>query len=101
MTNIELRACPCCGGKGELGRYDPYDGYQGNLGRYFVSCTACGLETPRTFRTKEDAAEVWNERATPDDIVRCGECIHRIERFRQSCIGRPKDWFCADGVRRR
>lgn len=33
-------------------------------------------------------------------VVRCGECIHRLEHFRQSCIGRPKDWFCADGKRR-
>lgn len=32
--------------------------------------------------------------------VRCGECIHRHDPRRFSCQGRPKDWYCADGVRR-
>lgn len=64
MNNNELKGCPCCGGKAELGYHDPYDGYQGSLGRYFVTCTACGLETPRTFKRKTEAAEVWNRRAT-------------------------------------
>lgn len=62
MNKHELKPCPCCGGKAELGYHDPYDGYQGNLGRYFVTCTACGLETPRTFKRKAEAVEVWNRR---------------------------------------
>lgn len=33
------------------------------------------------------------------EVVRCGECIYRTSN-NQRCIGRKKDWFCADGERK-
>lgn len=33
-------------------------------------------------------------------VVTCGECIHRHDPRRQSCIGRRPDFFCADGEKR-
>ena len=33
------------------------------------------------------------------EVVRCGECRHRTNGWPQ-CKGRPKDWFCADGLGR-
>lgn len=59
---ITLKSCPFCGAEARFIFYDPFDGYQGNLGRYFVACTWCGCETPRSFKTKERAAETWNRR---------------------------------------
>ena len=34
------------------------------------------------------------------EVVRCGECVYRTSG-KPSCQGRHKDWFCANGVRRR
>ena len=100
MADIELKTCPCCGGRA-MAWYDiPFTSNEIGVGGFRVECVECHLKTTM-FRTKKEAIESWNERSTPDDIMRCGECIHRIERFRQSCIGRPKDWFCADGIRGR
>jgi hypothetical protein len=33
-------------------------------------------------------------------VVTCGECMHRHDHRRQSCIGRHPDFFCADGEKR-
>lgn len=62
MNDIELRTCPCCGGKAKSHYYDPYDGYQGNLGRYWICCTECNLRTDE-FPSLKKAADNWNERA--------------------------------------
>ena len=32
-------------------------------------------------------------------VVRCKDCVHR--RSRPHCAGRPMDWYCPEGVRRR
>lgn len=32
--------------------------------------------------------------------VTCGECIHRNDPNRPSCIGRKPDFFCAAGVKK-
>ena len=61
MTNIELKPCPCCGGKAKSYYDDPYDGYQGHLGRYFIGCTECNLRTS-DFSSLKKAVEAWNER---------------------------------------
>ena len=35
------------------------------------------------------------------EVVRCGECWHRFAgHFGMMCIGRPNDFFCANGERR-
>ena len=36
------------------------------------------------------------------EVVRCGECWHRFTgHFGMMCIGRPNDFFCANGERRK
>lgn len=36
------------------------------------------------------------------ELVRCGECIHRTSgRYGLMCFGRPNDFFCANGERRK
>lgn len=35
------------------------------------------------------------------EVVRCGECIHRTSySFGMICVGRQRDFFCANGERR-
>lgn len=35
-----------------------------NLLYFFIACDNCGIETQRTFRTKEATAMVWNKRVS-------------------------------------
>ena len=58
----ELKQCPFCDGiPTNPFYYDPYDGYQGNLGSYIIKCTNCRAEIQRG--TKEEVTEAWNRRA--------------------------------------
>ena len=43
-----------------------------------------------TFKNKADFVEV----------VRCGNCIHRIEHRWEKCTGRRPDEYCSDGISR-
>ena len=54
----ELKPCPFCGGEAEI--------ISGASNRqvFFVTCDTCGAETPWIARTKAEAAEAWNRRAT-------------------------------------
>jgi len=61
---IELKNCPCCGGKAELGVY--------GLGSptnesWDVRCTKCGLNT-RGYEYKEFVIEAWNKRTELSDL---------------------------------
>lgn len=58
---------------------------------------------PAVPTTMDEVGLVVKALATADlvPVVRCGECIHRHDPRRFSCQGRRKDWFCADGVRRK
>ena len=35
------------------------------------------------------------------EVVRCGNCIHRIEHRWEKCTGRRPDEYCSDGISRR
>lgn len=59
----ELKPCPFCGGEA---RVIPQPNYTDNRCKYFVTCTNCGIETPRTARTGEKAIEAWNRRVDND-----------------------------------
>ena len=64
-------------------------------------CTAVPEEICKAVRSAYDDGFVKGARyAIQYKIVTCGECIHRHNPRRISCQGRPKNWFCADGVRR-
>ena len=68
---------------------------------YFKRCVVLGVELDmhhdkeadkncRHFKNKADFAEV----------VRCGNCIHRIEHRWEKCTGRRPDEYCSDGISR-
>lgn len=61
----DLKPCPFCGCKSvSVVYYDPYDGYQGNLGVYRVLCHNCHAQIERD--TKIKAIVQWNRRAGND-----------------------------------
>ena len=60
MAN-ELKPCPFCGGEAIFMTSRIND-----IVRCFATCTVCGCETPRIYRTWEQLKEVWNRRATND-----------------------------------
>lgn len=57
----ELKSCPFCGAQAivlneaELNRFVTKQ-------LYFVTCTVCGVETPRMYITVSGAKEAWNRR---------------------------------------
>ena len=60
MAN-ELKPCPFCGGEAAMPYYyDPFDGYQGNCGRYVIRCKECSAQIQNQNRNK--AFEEWNRR---------------------------------------
>jgi Lar family restriction alleviation protein len=61
MNDDDLKSCPCCGGKAFF-VVEP--SVYSNSFFYFIACDDCGIETLRTFRTKEAAARVWNKRVS-------------------------------------
>ena len=69
-----LKKCPCCGGEASF----LFTDIPGTCRKFFISCEVCGLETPRTFSTKEAAANVWNTRHE-STIVYCKDCKHYLQ----------------------
>lgn len=68
-NTIPLKPCPFCGGKAEL-YYAPYNKMK-LIPCYSAFCTECRIMIGTTknnmtdfFRTKEEAAEAWNRRAS-------------------------------------
>lgn len=65
MNAIILRPCPFCGGAAtvitiqDIGDRAP---------KFFGACTKCGVETPRTSRSRQEAADNWNRRPKPKGI---------------------------------
>lgn len=56
------KPCPFCGSTDiSVFYYDPYDGYQGDLGVYKVRCRQCGVTLQNKDITK--AMDAWNTRA--------------------------------------
>ena len=67
MSEIELKACPFCGGRPKHASTDGAGYWQQSAihppqpGRRFVICDHCGVETD-TYKTPTSAAEAWNRR---------------------------------------
>ena len=64
--NITLRPCPFCNGKAVfLNAQMPFE----RARHYFVACSKCGVETPRTSRSRIEAAQRWNMRRKGGTVV--------------------------------
>lgn len=59
----ELKFCPFCGGEAKYMEIKDFF-----ISR-FVTCTKCGIETPRNCLTRKDAIKKWNTRKPLDNIV--------------------------------
>lgn len=59
----ELKCCPFCGGKAKYMEIKDFF-----ISR-FVTCTKCGIETPRNCLNRKDAIKRWNTRTPMDNIV--------------------------------
>ena len=52
-----------------------------------------------SFPETDGGCKCFKDKRKLVEVVRCGECIYRTSN-NQRCIGRRKDWFCANGERR-
>ena len=59
----ELKCCPFCGAEAKYMEIKDFF-----ISR-FVTCTKCGIETPRNFLNRKDAIKRWNTRTHMDNIV--------------------------------
>ena len=59
----ELKCCPFCGGEAKYMEIKDFF-----ISR-FVTCTKCGIETPRNCLNRKDAIKRWNTRTSMDNIV--------------------------------
>ena len=59
----ELKCCPFCG------REAKYMEIKDFFISRFVTCTKCGIETPRNFLNRKDAIKRWNTRTPMSNIV--------------------------------
>lgn len=66
MNAITLRSCPFCGGAAAI---ITTQGVWERVPKFFVACTKCGVETPRTSRSRQEAAARWNQRPKPKGIT--------------------------------
>lgn len=59
----ELKCCPFCGEKAK------YMEIKNFFISRFVTCTKCGIETPRNCLNRKDAIKRWNTRTPMANIV--------------------------------
>ena len=59
----ELKCCPFCGGEAKYMEIKDFF-----ISR-FVTCTKCGIETPRNCLNRKDAIKRWNTRKPMANIV--------------------------------
>ena len=59
----ELKCCPFCGGEAKYMEIKDFF-----ISR-FVTCTKCGIETPRNCLNRKDAIKRWNTRTPMANIV--------------------------------
>lgn len=62
MTKTELKPCPFCGGKPDLGSYSSSE-------NWIVVCSKCEAET-QIYETEREAVKAWNTRQVEDDKVK-------------------------------
>lgn len=60
----ELKCCPFCGGEAKYMEIKDFF-----ISR-FVTCTKCGIETPRNCLNRKDAIKRWNTRKPMANIVK-------------------------------
>ena len=77
-SDIKLLPCPFCGGEA---RYMEIKDF---FIQRFVTCTKCGIETPRNCLNRKDAIKRWNTRKPMDRIVEQLE-EHRANFDCRSC----------------
>lgn len=90
----ELKPCPLCGSMEIKQRlYDPYDGYQGDCGRWKTRCASCGAEIER--RRKDDSTEAWNNRTESEELKFTRQFIH--EHGLEFALASAWKRWCEDG----
>ena len=72
----ELLNCPFCGGEAKYMEIKDFF-----ISR-FVTCTKCGIETPRNCLNRKDAIKRWNTRKPMDNIV---EKLEEKTEFLKDC----------------
>lgn len=60
MTDEILKPCPFCGGKANLYKEYPFDGYQRESPTYTVTCS--GICAKMCSWSREKVIEMWNRR---------------------------------------
>lgn len=73
----ELKCCPFCGGKAKYMEIKDFF-----ISR-FVTCTKCGIETPRNCLNRKDAIKRWNTRKPMDNIV---EKLEEREKYLEKAM---------------
>lgn len=66
----DMKPCPFCGGKPELGSYSRF-------GNWIVVCSKCEAET-QIYETEQEAIEAWNTRQVEDELNK------EIKRLREA-----------------
>lgn len=98
MIFMELKNCPCCGGKARMHYANRSNGIN-IYSVYYVMCTKCGLSTRKiivdrgeiSYKDEKEAAELWNRRYSGIDDKN-GKPICEGDHIR--IVG--KNW--ADGI---
>lgn len=82
MSELKLLNCPFCGGEA---RYMEIKDFF--ISR-FVTCTKCGIETPRNCLNRKDAIKRWNTRKPMDNIV------EKLEEESKKKHNKERDVLC-------
>lgn len=70
----DLKCCPFCGGEAKYMEIKDF------FVSRFVTCTKCGIETPRNCLNRKDAIKRWNTRTPMANIV------EKLEENSQYCV---------------
>lgn len=73
----ELKCCPFCGGEAKYMEIKDF------FVSRFVTCTKCGIETPRNCLNRKDAIKRWNTRTPMANIV---EKLEEREKYLENAM---------------
>ena len=73
----ELKCCPFCGGEAKYMEIKDFF-----ISR-FVTCTKCGIETPRNCLNRKEAIKRWNTRTPMANIV---EKLEEREKYLENAM---------------